>query len=491
MALTQLKTAAIADDAVTTDKLANAINTERTANTAKSTNATHTGEVTGSGALTITADAVTGAKIADDAIDSEHYTDGSIDTAHIADNQITLAKMAGGTDGQIITYDASGDPVAVGPGTDGQVLTSTGAGSPPAFETLPASGRAYNIIINGDMRISQRSTSSQTNGYAALDRFRNVYSNVDENVTQSQEDVASGTTPYTLGFRKCLRITNGNQTSGDNGDTNIQIWQRIESANIVNSGWNYLSSSSYITLSFWVKSSVAQSFNCYLLNEDSTQNTYPFETGSLSADTWTKVTKTIPGNSNLTFNNDTGAGLRVAICPFNGTNRTANSLSNDTWVTFDGSNFTRDNTTTWLTTNDSTFELTGVLLETGSSASDYPHEDYNTNLRRCQRYLWKLGLVSGAWIYVGVIGNSSSARFRATFPVPMRANPTITFNSLYVDSEVSGSVETVNSIGSTHFNSDFGGRIECDISTSTAGSGVGVSLYPNGSSGYLQGDSEL
>ena len=158
MALTQLKTGAIADDAVTTDKLANAINTERTANTAKSTNATHTGEVTGSGALTITADAVTGAKIADDAIDSEHYTDGSIDTAHIADNQITLAKMAGGTDGQIITYDASGDPVAVGPGTDGQVLTSTGAGSPPAFETLPASGRAYNININGDMRISQRST---------------------------------------------------------------------------------------------------------------------------------------------------------------------------------------------------------------------------------------------------------------------------------------------------------------------------------------------
>jgi len=54
MALTQLKTGAIADDAVTTDKLANAINTERTANTAKSTNATHTGEVTGSGALTIT-----------------------------------------------------------------------------------------------------------------------------------------------------------------------------------------------------------------------------------------------------------------------------------------------------------------------------------------------------------------------------------------------------------------------------------------------------
>ena len=86
----------------------------------------------------IATDAVTGAKIADDAIDSEHYTDGSIDTAHIADNQITLAKLAGGTDGNIISFDASGDPVAIATGSDGQVLTSTGAGSPPAFEALSA-----------------------------------------------------------------------------------------------------------------------------------------------------------------------------------------------------------------------------------------------------------------------------------------------------------------------------------------------------------------
>jgi hypothetical protein len=80
-------------------------------------------------------DTVTGAKIVDNAIDSEHYTDGSIDTAHIADDQITLAKMASGTDGNIISYDASGNPVAIATGSDGQVLTSTGAGSPPAFET--------------------------------------------------------------------------------------------------------------------------------------------------------------------------------------------------------------------------------------------------------------------------------------------------------------------------------------------------------------------
>ena len=61
-----------------------------------------------------------------------------IKTNAIDDDAVTLAKQAAGTDGQIITYDASGNPTAVGPGTDGQVLTSTGAGSPPAFEAIPA-----------------------------------------------------------------------------------------------------------------------------------------------------------------------------------------------------------------------------------------------------------------------------------------------------------------------------------------------------------------
>ena len=55
-------------------------------------------------------------------------------TADLPDNGVSLAKMTGGTDGNIISYDASGNPVAIATGSDGQVLTSTGAGSPPAFE---------------------------------------------------------------------------------------------------------------------------------------------------------------------------------------------------------------------------------------------------------------------------------------------------------------------------------------------------------------------
>jgi len=97
----------------------------------------------------INADAVTGAKIADDAINSEHYTDGSIDTAHIADNAVTLAKMASGTDGNIISYDASGNPVAVATGSAGQILTSAGAGAPPTFATLAGGGGTEFIVSSG------------------------------------------------------------------------------------------------------------------------------------------------------------------------------------------------------------------------------------------------------------------------------------------------------------------------------------------------------
>ena len=62
-------------------------------------------------------------------------SDLNVTTAKIADNAVTLAKMAGGTDGNLISYDANGDPVAVATGNAGQVLTSAGAGAPPTFQT--------------------------------------------------------------------------------------------------------------------------------------------------------------------------------------------------------------------------------------------------------------------------------------------------------------------------------------------------------------------
>jgi hypothetical protein len=61
--------------------------------------------------------------------------DSGVATAEIQDDAVTLAKMAAGTDGNIISYDTSGNPVAVATGTAGQVLTSAGAGAVPSFQT--------------------------------------------------------------------------------------------------------------------------------------------------------------------------------------------------------------------------------------------------------------------------------------------------------------------------------------------------------------------
>ena len=94
-------------------------------------------------------------------IGTAQLADLNVTSGKIANDAVTLAKMASGTDGNIISYDASGNPVAVATGNDGQVLTSTGAGSPPAFETLASATnapyfRAYN---NADFSFSQSSTT--------------------------------------------------------------------------------------------------------------------------------------------------------------------------------------------------------------------------------------------------------------------------------------------------------------------------------------------
>ena len=65
---------------------------------------------------------------------SGQIASGVLTNAAVADNAITLAKMAHGTDGELITYDATGAPANVAVGTSGQVLTSGGAGVAPTFQ---------------------------------------------------------------------------------------------------------------------------------------------------------------------------------------------------------------------------------------------------------------------------------------------------------------------------------------------------------------------
>jgi len=93
-----------------------------------------------SGAVTIKDAGIATAEIQDNAVTTAKITDSNVTEAKVADNAITLAKMASGTDGNIISYDASGNPVAVATGSAGQVLTSAGAGAPPTFATGGISG---------------------------------------------------------------------------------------------------------------------------------------------------------------------------------------------------------------------------------------------------------------------------------------------------------------------------------------------------------------
>ena len=280
-----------------------------------------------------------------------------------------------------------------------------------------------NLIINGAMQVAQRGTSSTDSGMKSVDRFQVLHNGTDEAPTQAQVDVASGTTPYTLGFRKALRVTNGNQTSGVAAADYIMLNTRIESQDVANSGWNYTSTSSFITLSFWVKSSVAQEFHGFLLSADGTRKLYSFSLGSLSADTWTKVTKTIPGISDLQFDNNNEQGILLRVAMYRGTDGTG-TITQNQWGTFNTNVRYPNYTSTWYTTNDATFEITGMQLEVGSVATDFEHRSFAQELALCQRYYQEFEKLS-----TGYGSGNGYARSTHLYPCQMRAAPTATITS--------------------------------------------------------------
>jgi hypothetical protein len=85
-------------------------------------------------------------------------------STEVADNAITLAKMASGTDGNLITYDASGDPAYVTTGTSGQILTSGGAGVAPTFQTAAGGGLYASVAIISDLKVFSATSGTFTSG---------------------------------------------------------------------------------------------------------------------------------------------------------------------------------------------------------------------------------------------------------------------------------------------------------------------------------------
>ena len=129
----------------------------------------------------------------------------------------------------------------------------------------------------------------------------------------------------------------------------------------------------------------------------------------------------------MSFNNDNGIGFDVRIIQFYGTNYTDNAATVNNWVSNTGSNEGPDQTSTWYTTNDATFEITGVQLEVGSVATDFEHRSFAVEKGLCERY-YQRGRYS-SYCQVGTPGTYYFSRGNVPLFTPMRASITGTLNA--------------------------------------------------------------
>jgi hypothetical protein len=324
------------------------------------------------------------------------------------------------------------------------------------------------------MQVAQRGTSSTTtsSGYFACDRMRVSVFGLDEGITIEQSALTSSDTPYTKGFRYATKITNGNQTSGAGGTDTVNLMYRLEGQDINNSGWDYTSASSFVTISFWIKSSVAQTFYLRFRMTGSGPNK-EFVSAISATTSWQKITKTIPGGTGVDSVNTNAEGGFLQISLFRGTDQTG-TLTTDQWNTHDASAKVPDMTSTWYTTNDATFEITGLQMEVGSVATDFEHRSFAQELALCQRYFYMhasggFDLVNTDRCPIGLgYGYTSTAGFvLITFPTQMRTDPTL-----------------YKVVGTDYFNFAYNGTngFPNDISTNRMSSQVAEISFHTGSS---------
>ena len=359
---------------------------------------------------------------------------------------------------------------------------------------LPTAGQLSNrnLIINGAMNVAQRGTSSTSSGFGTVDRFRTEVTS--GTVTSSQESLTTGS-PYDEGFRNFYRLTNSTASS-DNAAGERAIRHMIEAQNLANSGWNYASSSSYVTLSFWVRASVSQEYYVYLRTRDGTSQRYAISIGTLTADTWTKITKTIPGNSNLTFNNDNGLGLELFFNAFQGTDSTDSGVSLNAWAAYASSTKLPDMTTTWSTTTNATFDITGVQLEVGEKATPFEHRSFGDELHRCKRYFEKRSFDTNSYepICVGTVpGTTTNSTLKGIvyYEVVKRVAPTITSSAASTFRRNGAGIADAQATGLTiNQISDMAHQLEVIQNNQTSGYSGWISRQ-DASTTFINYDSEL
>src|SRR6056300_1371802 len=203
----------------------------------------------------------------------------------------------------------------------GSVGTGQLADGAVTTEKMKADVNFRNIIINGDMSIAQRGTSSTgitSNGYYTVDRFEHAINYGTYSHAQST-DVPTG-----QGFANSFKLdctTSGTPSAGHT----LMFRQKFEGQNLQNLKKGSSSAES-LTLSFWVKSNKTGTYITELFDVDNQRQISKSYTIN-SSDTWEKKIINFDGDTSGTLGNDNGNSMQLSFWLGAGTQYTSGTLS--------------------------------------------------------------------------------------------------------------------------------------------------------------------
>ena len=290
---------------------------------------------------------------------------------------------------------------------------------------LVSAGRK-NMIINGDMRISQRYNSSSRdiaggNDEYILDRFT-CRESTGTSVRVERKALSASTDPP--GFRYALKYSAlGNDTSLI-GNEYARIQQLIETNNL-KCDWG-VHNTDYLTLSFWAKSDAPGKY--YVNIEDSDASPVYLKPYYINqADTWQKIELTYPSPKEGSWitSTDNQTGLRITWSL--GTGSTYQTTVEEGWVT--SYHMAGPDQVNLLHTTGNAFWLTGVQLEVGKNATEFEHRSYGEELALCQRYFYINGGTEHQIISNAFSPHTTEVAVSWPHPTEMRAVPIVTISS--------------------------------------------------------------
>ena len=295
-----------------------------------------------------------------------------------------------------------------------------------------------NRLINGAMIIDQRNAgaSGTATGYT-IDRW--VFGATSTTKGTWQQNAGSVTPP--VGFTNYLGFTSNSSYSVGSGDI-FSFYQVIEGYNIADLGWGTTDAKT-VTVSFWVQSSLTGTFGGSIENQGLTRS-YPFTYTINSANTWTKISITIPGDQSGTWYKDNTQGLYLFFSFGVGTNYSGTAGA---WASGDYRSAT--GATSVVGTSEATFYITGVQLEAGTSATSFEYRQYTTELQLCQRYYTRFVNGTGQRIGIGDRYASTFIQCMTFLPTEMRIAPSLisSTGSGYYTYYQAGTAHTFNSFG--------------------------------------------